>query len=54
MFNGSHSRESFPLDKPVPKMRGTFYNTIVRRLEKKMHKKKQRQYNSKLIKNDIE
>jgi hypothetical protein len=54
MFNGSHSRNSYPLDKLVPKMKGVFYNTIVRKLEKKMHKKKQRQYNLKLTKNYME
>jgi hypothetical protein len=42
----SHSRWSYPFDKRVPKMIG--YNSLQRQLEKKMHKKKQRQHDRKL------
>jgi len=60
MYNGSHSRSSFPLDKMIPKMPKkvkvihddyvTFdgYGSLSRQLEKNMHKKKQRLYNKKV------
>ena len=51
MQNGSHSRNSYPLDKMVPKtiIRGTNKDRVPPGATiKKMHKKKQRQYNSKL------
>jgi hypothetical protein len=57
----SHSRESYPFDKMVPKMPRmkkmttkegyTYYegyDTILRRLIKNMHKKKQREHDRKL------
>lgn len=48
MQNGSHSRNSYPLDKMVPKtiIRGTNKDRVPPGATiKKMHKKKQRQYN---------
>lgn len=47
MQNGSHSRNSYPLDKMVPKtiIRGTNKDRVPPGATiKKMHKKKQRQY----------
>lgn len=62
MFNGSHSRQSYPFDKRVPIMRGKRerhltpdgyaymegFTSGMRQEEKKMHKKKQRQHDRKL------
>lgn len=49
MFNGSHSRQSHPFDKRVPKMDSSWYNSAGRQVKKKMHTKKQRQHNKELI-----
>jgi hypothetical protein len=67
MFNGSHSRSSHPFDKRVPKMEKTKrevteegyvyysgYDSQQRQLIKKMHKKKQRQHDTNLEKNNGE
>lgn len=65
MFNGSHSRHSYPLDKRVPKMPKkerlseygytcyVGYGSGQRQVEKQMHKKKQRQYNASLIREQL-
>lgn len=50
MFGGSHSGQAYPLDKPLPKLftkedAGSEY----RKISKKRHKRKQREYNKQLI-----
>jgi len=42
----SHSRQSYPFDKLLPWDTGRDLNSIARQCLKKMHKKKQRQYNN--------
>lgn len=43
-----HSRHSYPFDKMLPRAIGDWYNKIIAKTIKKMHIKKQRQYNKKL------
>ena len=63
---GSHSRSSYPADKQVPLMHGKkrkdvfgkfmediSYNTVQRRVEKQMHKKKSRAFARDQIKRQL-
>lgn len=49
MFNCSHSRRSYPFDKMIPKDLEKECNSRGKAVIKKMHIKKQRQHNKKVI-----
>lgn len=52
-MNRSHSRHSFPFDKQLPVSESKGHDNITRRTIKKLHKKKQRQYNKRLVRDFI-
>lgn len=55
MMNGGHSRHSWPLDKMLPKKESRIKDqtSAQNQVDKKMHKKKQRDFNKKRIKEDV-
>lgn len=54
MINGSTQRHSYPFDKMIPVEPLNKFNSVAKQVEKKMHKKKQRQHNRKISTNNHE
>lgn len=53
LFNGNHNGQAYPLDKPLPKLfTKEDAGSEARKIEKKRHKRRQREYNKKLIKEE--
>jgi len=53
LYGGSHNGQAYPLDKQLPKLfTKEDAGSEARKIAKKRHKRKQREYNKKLIKEE--